>query len=111
PPGPVWDVGMTLEDLDKHHRFWAFERPSFEAHFPGTPRNPGGHPREYVVEDLLIEALVYTGIAGALPKTVEGEGSLYEKLKQRLGSRCPERTRFCEIFGPIFQRIKNERSR
>jgi hypothetical protein len=97
--------------LAKHHQFWTFERASFEAHFPRAPRNPGGRPREYVVEDLLIEALIYAGVAGGLPRTVEGEGSLYEKLKQRLGSRCPERVRFCEIFGPIFQRIKNERSR
>jgi hypothetical protein len=99
---PRWT--RSREELE-----WAFERERFERHFPGGPKNRGGRPREFNVEDLLAEALVYTAVAGALPKTVEGEGSLHEKLLLRLGSRCPGRVRFGEIFGPIYQRIKDER--
>ena len=118
---PIWD-GETLESLERHHRFWAYERTTFEACFPGKPvvdqppnvgepKNLGGRSAEYEVRDLLTEALVYAGVAGKLPKTVEGEGSLHEQLKRRLGPRCPERTRFREIFSPIYRRIKNERPR
>jgi hypothetical protein len=69
--------------LGREYRTWTFERASFEDHFP-TPTNRGGRPREFTTEDLLIEALVYAGVVGGLPKTVEGEGSLFEKLKSRL---------------------------
>jgi hypothetical protein len=106
---PIWDG--TVTSLEQHHDFWAFERTSFENHFPNTatPKNRGGRPAEYSVEDLVTEALVYVVVAGALPKTVEGEGGLYEKLRDRLRSRCPAPTRLREIFGPIYQRIENER--
>jgi hypothetical protein len=144
---PIWD-GEDVESLKEHHRFWAFERDSFDALLsdapvadgpvpktptpeapvaaapiaetptletpvvagpvPDGPKNRGGHPIEFEVEDLLIEALVYVGVVGELPKSVGGEGGLHEKLKQRLGSRCPARIRFNEIFSPIFQRIQNE---
>jgi hypothetical protein len=130
---PIWD-GKTVESLEKHHQFWTFERKSFDAHLPDEPvadapvsdgsipkepissepvsdesKNLGGHPVEFEVEDLLREALVYLGVAGKLPKTVGGQGGLHDQLKQRLGTRCPGRTRFNEIFGPIFQRIQSER--
>jgi hypothetical protein len=130
---PIWD-GETVTSLSQHHQFWAFERENFDAHFPGEPipdkpiadksipdelisdtpipdepKNRGGRPPDFEVIDLLTEALVYVGVAGKLPKTAGGEGGLREKLKQRLGPRCPGRTRFNEIFGPIYQRIQNER--
>ncbi len=122
---PIWD-GETVTSLRKHHEFWAFERESFDAHLPAAPsapipsapvadgpvsteaKNLGGHPAEYEIVDLLIEALVYVGVKGQLPKTMRGAGGLHDQLKQRLGSRCPGSTRFGEIFGPIYQRIKNE---
>jgi hypothetical protein len=110
---PTWHSAPdddTTESLDRHHQFWTFERKSFDTHMPSVSKNRGGRPREFNDMDLLVEALVYVGVAGALPKTVEGEGSLHEKLKLRLGSRCPERARFHRVFGPIFQRIKDERS-
>jgi hypothetical protein len=42
---------------------------------------------------------------------MDGEGGLREKLQDRLGSRCPKHTRFSEIFGPIYKKIDEERSR
>src|SRR5262249_53167602 len=102
---------LTLALLEEIHRFWTFERKSFEDHFPSAPKNPGGRPREFNDMELLAEALVYVGVAGSLPKTAEGEGGLHGKLLVRLGSRCPQRVRFREIFGPIYQRIKDEQSR
>jgi len=141
PPGPIWDVGMTLEDLNKHHRFWAFERESFDDHFPDGPiphkpalseaiptelvsnepvsnesvsdgpKNRGGREQDYDVGKLLTEALVYLAIEGELPKHVTGDNSLHEKLELQLGAECPKRARFSEFFGPIYNRIEEERRR
>src|SRR5262249_19838001 len=33
---PIWD-GETVTSLSQHHQFWAFERESFDAHFPDAP--------------------------------------------------------------------------
>jgi hypothetical protein len=104
--------------LDRNYQNWSFERESFEAieresfevHLPGGPENRGGHPVEYNVEDILTEALVYVGVAGRLPDTVGGQGGVLEQLEPRLGPRCPGRTRFHEIFDPIFRRIKAEKN-
>jgi hypothetical protein len=103
---------FSAERLERHHQFWTFERASFETHLPNASKNRGGGPKEkFVPSDLLIEALVYVGVVGRLPDAVEGEGSLFEKLGSRLGARCPGRTRFHEIFDPIYKRIKDERPR
>jgi len=124
---PGWD-GRTMTSLEQHHLFWSFERASFEAHLPESSErvsesrdssherpspdepasNRGGRPPEFNLVDLLTEAFIYVAVEG-LPNTMEGEGGLHEKLKLRLGSRCPERTRFREIFSPIFQHIRQGR--
>lgn len=93
--------------LDREYKNWAFDRLTFETHFP-KPKNRGGRPKDFNVENLVIEALIYAAVEG-LPRAVEGEGSLFEQLKRRLGSRCPERSRFHQIFDPIYRRIKDER--
>jgi hypothetical protein len=104
----VWD-GESEDGLREHHGFWSYGRTTFETVFPGSKKKRGGGPRrDFSDQDLLVEALVYVGVAGGLPKTVEGDGSLLEKLKSRIGSRCPERSRFADLFGPIFRRIKEE---
>ena len=95
---------------DRTYQDWAFGGEGFGAHFPGAPKNRGGHPVEYNVEDILTEALVYVGVAGRLPDTVGGQGGVLEQLEPRLGPRCPGRTRFHEIFDPIFRRIKAEKN-
>jgi hypothetical protein len=106
---PIWD-DKDVERQRKHQEFWSYGRTTFERVFP-TPakKHGGGRPAVFNNEDLLIEALVYAGVAGALPQQVEGDGSLFEKLTLRLRKRCPERTRFHEIFDPVYRRIKEER--
>jgi hypothetical protein len=85
---------------------FTFGREGFEVHLPGPAKSPGGHPTEFSREDLFAEALVYAG--ASLPRTMTGEGSLHEKLKLRIGPRCPEESQFKKFFGPIYQRIKDE---
>lgn len=97
--------------FEKHHQFWMFERAGFEKHFPGKAKNRAGRKPDFTPEELKDEALIYAGVAGALPRTMDGEGGLREKLQDRLGSRCPKHTRFSEIFGPIYKKIDEERSR
>jgi hypothetical protein len=141
----IWD-GETVSSLRRHHEFWAFERESFDDHFPRGPiphkpvlsetaptapvsnepvsnepvsnklvsdrsKNRGGREREFDVEMLLTEALVYLAIEGELPKHVTGDNSLHEKLELQLGAECPKRARFSEFFGPIYNRIEDERRR
>jgi hypothetical protein len=148
---PLWD-GKTLESLERHHRGWAYERTTFDAHFPdepifeqhdhsssplielgksdyapiadapipNEPKNRGGPPatsdepktragRDYDHADLLAEAFIYVAVKG-LPKTTTGQGGLYDQLKLRLDTRCPERSQFSKIFKPLIERIKRERS-
>src|SRR5262249_40953380 len=127
-------------------RFWAFERESFDDHFPDGPiphkpalseaipielvsnepvsnepvsnelvsdrsTNRGGRERQFDAEMLLTEALVYLAVEGELPKHVAGDNSLHEKLELQLGAECPGRSRFSELFGPIYKRIEDERRR
>jgi hypothetical protein len=135
---PVWDgetvTGETEGSLTKHHKFWMFERKSFDDHLPDTPisdksvpdtpvhnepisREPvpdesktsrGGRPADYSVEELLADALVYVSLKD-MPKTMGGGGGLHAQLTMRLGNRCPGLTRFKEIFRPIFEQIHRER--
>jgi hypothetical protein len=125
---PIWD-GKTVGSLEKHHQFWTFERKSFDAHLPveptpdepvadepvaatlvpDEPKNRRGRPADIEVTDHLIEALVYVGVSGKLPKSVDGQGGLRQQLESRLGSRCAGRTRFYEIFSPIYERIEREK--
>jgi hypothetical protein len=113
PPGPVWDVGMTLKDLGEHHRFWTFERKSFEDHFPSAPKNRGGRPPVFTQQDrenILVEAAVAVYEEGLPdnPLTLEG---LSNAVAARLGDASPGLTLLKEILGPLWRKLKAAQSK
>jgi hypothetical protein len=106
--GPAALKVQARKALDRDVRDWTIEAASFNIHRP-RPVGRGGHPQDYPIVEILTEALIYVAVRG-LPKTLGGEGGLFEKLTLELGSRCPQRSRLYEIFRPINARIKAERS-
>jgi hypothetical protein len=115
---------LYVSGLGVAYQDWTFERESFEAQLPdaaatvvdsepvdNAPVDRRGRPEEFSVVDLITEALVYAAVVGRLPQTIDGVGGLHEQLEYRLGPRCPRRTRFYEVFSPIFRRAEEERQR
>jgi hypothetical protein len=97
PPGPIWNVGMTLEDLDKHHQFWTFERKSFEDHFPAdqppaqevSQERPAGVSVKAWVTDkaqqLKRNGRIPTGILKtAFARMLAGDSADYKYINKRL---------------------------
>jgi hypothetical protein len=88
---------------------WTVERKSFEENRPGAPRNLGGRDREVDRERLLREALIYSVVYG-WPDHLDGDGGLFDKLGARV-KNLPARTTLYEIFTPVVDGIKDERSK
>jgi hypothetical protein len=57
------DLGQ--EHLQRHRRFWTFDRESFEKHFPSEPENCNGHPQQQTTSepvDLNIATASWNGV-------------------------------------------------
>ena len=121
---PIWD-GKTIsgdkrnkkkwESLDRHHRFWAYDRTTFEQHFPGgEPKNRGGRPSKYNRESILIEgAVVACEIAldeGSLPQPLTLE-RLCGMVEDRMSAGSPGLTLLKEVLSPLFWRLKDVQDR
>jgi hypothetical protein len=102
PAGPVWD-GRTSESLAEHHRVWAFDRATFDEHFP-VPVDRGGRPPKYDRDSILVEAAVAIYEVGLpSPLTIQGWTDM---IGGRLGDKSPGDTLLKEILGPLHKRIK-----
>jgi hypothetical protein len=80
-----------------------FERESFEAHFPGAPKNLGGRPPVYDRERILIEAAVSVyedGLPG--PFTLE---KFAAQVAARLGDGAPSSTWLENLLRPLWKRL------
>jgi hypothetical protein len=102
---PMWD-GKTVESLERHHRFWAYDRTTFDAHFP-APVNRGGRPPKYDAgarEKILTEAAVSLCEEGP-PEPLSLE-ALCDQVGNRLGNSSPGLTLLKEILGPLCARLK-----
>ena len=111
---PPWDV-ETQESLVTHHKFWAYDRTTFEQHFPGgEPKNRGGRPSKYNRESILIEgAVVACEIAleeGSLPQPLTLEW-LCGEVEQRMLAGSPGPTLLKEVLSPLFWRLKDVQDR
>jgi hypothetical protein len=92
----------------REYQTWAFERESFEAHFP-TPVNRGGRPRIYGSkehEQVLVEAAVAIFEEG-LPNPLSGD-RLADMVSVRLGDRSPGHTTLKKILKPLYERLEAE---
>jgi len=105
----IWDDNTKKPSLDKHHEFWAYDRTTFEQHFPTADKNRGGRPRKYSREDILIEAAVAAcKLAleeGNIPKSLTLEG-LCGMVEDRMGAGSPGTTTLKNVIGPLFWRLK-----
>jgi hypothetical protein len=101
---PPWDV-ETQESLVTHHKFWAYDRTTFEQHFPGVPKNRGGRSRKYSHEDILIEATLVI-YEERLPTPLELSW-LVERVAARLeGENCPSDELLRKLLRPLWTRLK-----
>jgi hypothetical protein len=97
---PSWPV----DHLEQHHRFWTFERASFEDRLRGTPKNPGGRPPVYDREGILIEAAVSVykdGLPG--PFTLE---KFAAQVAARLGDGTPSSTWLEDLLRPLWKKLR-----
>jgi hypothetical protein len=101
-PMSVWDGKMA--SLEQHRQFWTFERESFEAHFPGKPKNRGGQPRRHDREMILTEMAVAIFEDG-LPQPLTLAG-LCAMAEDRLGDDSPGLSTLKEILGPLFRMLE-----
>jgi len=100
---PVWD-GKDVECLKEHHRFWAFERESFEALLSAKR---GGRPKIYGPEDrerVLVEAAMALHEEG-IPTPLTEDG-LANVVSVRMGNNSPGDTLLKEILKPLYKRLK-----
>ena len=111
----IWDDNTKKLSLDKHHEFWAYDRTTFEQHFPGgDPKNRGGRPSKYNRESILIEgAVVACEIAleeGSLPQPLTLEW-LCGEVEHRMLAGSPGPTLLKEVLSPLFWRLKDVQDR
>lgn len=102
--GAVWD-GKRV-NLEAHHKFWALDRTSFEAHFP-VPVDRGGRPQKFKPKDrenILTEAAMSIYEDGP-PEHLTLE-ALCEQVGLRLGKNSPGSTLLKGILRPFCAKLK-----
>jgi hypothetical protein len=102
-----WQPDRSMELLEQHRLFWTFDRASFEKHFPGPAKDPGGRPG-YDHDRVLIEGAAIVAESG-LPRSKTGKPTLEafaQEVAVRLGEDSPGDTVLKEILGPLHLRLK-----
>ena len=81
--------------------------PALPATSSTAEPHPGGAPREYSREQILIEAAVYI-VGNGLP---EKQTKLRDEIALILGNRSPGDTQLGQILRPLYKRIAEELGR